>query len=127
MPKTNPEKLQVKPGNSVFIGSHGRELDGDLINLVAPLPDDVTVSSLADAEVVVLFIAGQSDVDAVFTEVLPTVTGARAVWFAYRKGRKDGITRDTLWQDLRNHGWDANSMVSLSDEYSALRAKPQVH
>ena len=124
MPKTNAEKLQVKPGNAVLLKALDRAVTDEERTLILPLPDDAAETDKYEADVAVLSAYGQDDVDRLFAEELPKLTGVRAMWVAYRKGRKDGITRDTMWQNLRDAGWDANSMVSLSDTFSALRAKP---
>ena len=120
MAKSVPEKLTVKVGDSLFLDG----IDDEWRKLLSPLPDDVTVcSEPADAQVLVMFVGDRADLDTKADAHLPSAEAARAVWFAYPKGGRADINRDSIWRRMEEIGWTLNANVSLSDYWSAVRAK----
>jgi hypothetical protein len=116
MAKTLAEKLQIKPNTTVWL-SHPEHLA-----LIGPLPDGArVVDELADATLGLMFV----DSAAATRELCDAHHGDLAkpgiLWFAYPKGNKADINRDSLWKIVADYGMRPNSQVALNDTWSALR------
>lgn len=114
--KTVAQKLLVKPGVPVWVS------DPAYRDLLEPLPDGARhVDSPSEAAVAVVFCASA---DAV-REALAAHSGRLAVpgalWFAYPKGNKADINRDSLWPIVAEHGMRPNGQVAVDEVWSALR------
>jgi hypothetical protein len=46
------------------------------------------------------------------------------LWFAYPKGGRADINRDTLWPLVATHGLRPITQVAIDDTWSALRFRP---
>lgn len=112
-------KLQCKPGSHLWVWPAGAAQAESLL-AGASLPQ----SDLADADVALLFVAGRSDVDAVFTAHRAALAEVRAVWVVYPKGNAADINRDTLWTRLTGFDWRPVAQVAYSETLSAVRARP---
>lgn len=117
MEKTTAAKLQIKPGNTVYLAGGTTQEYG----LIEPLPDGASVvAEPQEAEAAVLFAQDRAALDALLTEPL---AGARAAWIAYPKGNRTDINRDSIWQRLQELRWTLNANVSVSETWSAVRLK----
>lgn len=123
MARTIAEKLQIKPGTELLLGTSSPDQRG----LLDPLRADVTVVDGVDRDtdgVAVMFAHGREELDALFDEAFPNLTAPRAVWISYPKGNKADINRDSIWKRAEESGWTLNGNISLSDAWSAVRLKP---
>jgi hypothetical protein len=119
--KNTATKLQVKDQNAVFVAAS----EVDVAEILGILPTGASLVGAADgADVAVLFARNSGELARVLAGTLPTLTAVRAVWICYPKGNKADINRTTIWQSVRDVGWDLVSNVSMDDTWSALRAKP---
>jgi hypothetical protein len=117
--RTVAEKLQVKPGSSVFlVPDFASNRD-----LVGPLPDNARFEA-NDADVAIVFVATHAELTTRFRDLLPEFTGLRAVWFCYRKANKADLNRTTLIEEAPSFGWDTVANVAIDDEWSAVRIRP---
>jgi hypothetical protein len=121
MERPTAAKLQIKPGDSVFVAGD----EAGLLGLVEPLPDGaVRTDGLAGADACVIFTRDRDTLEARLSEFLPQLAGVRAAWVAYPKGGRSDINRDIIWKRLGELGWRLNSNISLSEEWSAVRLAP---
>ena len=123
MARTTAEKLQIKPGSDLLFGPSTAEQRAFL----DPLPADIAVVddvARGTKDVAVLFASSRSELDALISDVLPHLTGAKAVWIGYPKGNRADINRDSVWKRVEESGWTANANISLSDVWSSVRIKP---
>lgn len=115
--KTAAEKLLIKPDTSVWV-SHPEHRA-----LLGPLPDGVTLADApADATTAVLFAGDAEDLDDVLTEHAAELARPAYVWFAYPKGGRSDLNRDSLWPIVAERtGMRPITQIALDDTWSALR------
>ncbi|GAB3578812.1 hypothetical protein GCM10027406_15710 [Leifsonia lichenia] len=119
--KTVAQKLQVKPGDVVWISGDA----GEERALVGALPDGATETDAGgDASIAVTFVHDREELLARFAADLPSLRGARAVWYLYEKGGRSEVNRDTIMREAGAFGWRANSNVAVDDTWSAVRVRP---
>lgn len=123
MPRTTPEKLQIKPNSEVVLGpsTPGQRA------MLDPMPEGVSiVEGIAGdtAGVVVMFAEDRDELETLLKDALSLLTAPKAVWIGYPKGNKSDINRDSIWQRAEELGWTLNGNISLSDTWSAVRLKP---
>lgn len=116
-PKTTAQKLLIKPNTSVWL-SHPERL-----GLLGELPEGVErVERLEGAEAALLFANDATSLRRLLDEhgtALSTRTGI--TWFAYPKGNRADINRDSLWPIVAEYGLRPISQVAVDDVWSALR------
>jgi hypothetical protein len=112
MSRTTAEKLQIKPGTTVWVSDH--------LDLLGPLPEGTTVVDAPEAATTAILFA---DDEAALRALLDAhdVTAPDIVWIGYPKGGRSDINRDTLWPILGEHNMRPISQISLGDVWSALR------
>jgi hypothetical protein len=124
------KKLGMNPGMRALIVAP----PSGYLNLLAPLPDGLTVSSRAGGTYpfVQVFATRLSDVRK-FARWLPKHAAPNAlVWISYPKktSKAEGeLSRDVIREAMRGTGWRAVSIVAIDEVWSALRFRPasQVH
>jgi hypothetical protein len=118
--KTIAEKLQIKPGDTVYFGGVP-----DAASLVGELPANCrVVDETLEASIAIFFTADSAALDAEIDGAFGALGHTRAVWICYPKGNRADINRDTIWRRVRESGWDLVTNVAVNDVWSALRAKP---
>jgi hypothetical protein len=114
--KSVAEKLQIKPGSSLWLGGE------DQGERIAPLPAGVEiVEGPESAAVALIFAADSAVVLATLDGVAAEITKPPVVWIAYPKGNRADINRDSLWPIVANYGLRPNGQVAIDDVWSALR------
>jgi hypothetical protein len=120
MEKTVAQKLQIKPGNAVFVTGG----DPQTRALIDPLPEGARlVHDAAEADAAILFTIDRVELETTLAEHLSSLAGVRAPWIGYPKGGRSDINRDIIWGRLADLGWRLNSNIALSAEWSAVRLK----
>jgi hypothetical protein len=84
MAKTVAQKLLIKDGETVSFAGAGADERAAL----GALPDGVTEVAPAEAAVSVTFVRTRDELMSQFGTELPALTGARAVWFLYRRAAR---------------------------------------
>lgn len=121
MSRTVAEKLQMKPGDAVFIV--GADEAGR--TALGALPDGAhVVDATKDAAVAVLFADDRAGLEALLAVHLDALADARARWIVYPKGNRADINRDSIWRLVEEHGWSLVSNVAVDEVRSAVRMKP---
>jgi hypothetical protein len=116
-PKSVAEKLQIKPGTTVW--SSGER------DLIGPLPGGAGhVDHLEEATTAVVFASSADALRRVLSEHKDQLTRPSVFWIAYPKGNRSNINRDTLWPILGEYGMRPISQVSVDEVWSALRFRP---
>lgn len=117
--KTIAEKLQVKPGQRVWIS------DAEKFELIEPLPDGArAVGALAQADVALLFVHDAASARSLLAAHRDDLGRPRALWIAYPKNNRADINRDSLWPIAGEVGLRPNSQVAIDETWSALRFRP---
>lgn len=119
-PRTTADKLLIKPGTAVWI-SHPEHHA-----LLEPLPDGAAwADAPADATSAVLFAADAASLDALLAEHSADLEHPTYVWFAYPKGGRSDLNRDSLWPIVSERtGMRPITQIALDDTWSALRFRP---
>ena len=119
------KKLGLRPGmHALIIGPpHG------YLKLIAPLPDGVSVSHVADGihPFVQFFATRASEVKKSVPKLLRHAAGGALVWIAYPKktsGLDSDLSREAVRDAMSGTGWRAVSIVAIDKVWSALRFRP---
>ncbi|WP_235500441.1 hypothetical protein [Leifsonia sp. Root227] len=119
--KSVAQKLQVKQGDTVRISGDA----GEERRLVGALPDGAAETDESGTpSVAVTFVHDRGELLARFAADLPSLGGARAVWYLYEKGGRSEVNRDTIMREAGAFGWRAISNVAVDDTWSAARVRP---
>lgn len=115
--KTAAQKLLIKANNTLWL-SHDERL-----GLIGELPAGVaTADDLAQADVAVLFTDDSASLERLLAEHGDTLAARSTVtWFAYPKGNRTDLNRDSLWPVVARHGLRPISQVAIDETWSALR------
>jgi len=118
------EKLNLKDQREILVvnapASFATELDSLRGVLVQHDPAKATRVDFALA-----FATTQAEVDALAGLLVPRAHGDAVLWFAWPKGTsrryRCELNRDTGWDALRKAGFDSVRVVSIDEDWSALR------
>ena len=118
--KSTAQKLLIKPDDTLWL-SHPERLE-----LVGGLPPGVvTVDDLVEADVVLLFTDDAASLErslAVHGESLRS--RGKVTWFAYPKGNRTDLNRDSLWPVVGRYGLRPITQIAVDETWSALRFRP---
>lgn len=74
-----------------------------------------------------LFVESAAQFEALFPEAAQAAAEGALLWLSYPKGsgkQRYDINRDSLWDLLIPRGWHPVAQVSLDDQWSAVRVRP---
>jgi hypothetical protein len=122
--KSIPEKLQIKPGRTVLFVNKPEAYN----KLLGHLPDGVVVAdqSSKSVDVVQLFVASKQQLEQELPKLKKVVAPKGMIWLTYPKltsSKKTDINRDTIAAYAETLGLEGVAMVSIDDDWSALRLK----
>jgi hypothetical protein len=120
--KTAAEKMQMKPNHRVLTPNAPRFY----AMLVGGLPEGAQVVKSGDADLVHLFVKDRAELGRHLAATLASVGADTLLWISFPKqtsGLATDITRDQGWEPLHEAGWEAVTIVSIDDTWSALRFK----
>lgn len=122
------KKLQYKGQAEIHVLGAPPELAktlGELAREVVVVTDPKSKKAL---EIGLFFVPSRADAAAVAKPVVGRAGPASVLWFAYPKKTSKryaaDITRDDGWQPMHDLGYRPVSLVSLDDDWSALRFRP---
>lgn len=117
-------KLQVRSGSRLWLINVPRALAEEL-----SAGAEVEVVHEEDAhDGVVAFFESPEEVAALGHRIIAGLPGNGLLWVAFRKGppgRAVGLTRDVGWQSFTAAGWRPVRAISINDEWSGLRFRPE--
>jgi hypothetical protein len=119
------KKLFMKPGMRALIIS----APPDYLQLLAPLPDGVIVSSKAagTCPFVQIFAKRLSEIGKIAQKLSKHAAPNALVWLAYPKqtsGIESDLSRDRIREAMSGKGWSTVSIISIDEVWSALRFRP---
>jgi hypothetical protein len=99
------------------------------LNLLAPLPDGLTVSSRADGmyPFVQVFATRLSEISRIAQKLSKHAAPNALVWISYPKktSRTGGdLSRDIIREAMSVTGWHTVSIIAIDEVWSALRFRP---
>jgi hypothetical protein len=114
--KTIAEKLQIKPGSTVW------SLPAGHLALIGPMVESAsTVTTFEESTVAFIFSENAAEVRSQLDELKATLPYPGILWMAYPKGNKADINRDSLWKIVVDYGMRPNGQIAIDDKWSALR------
>lgn len=126
--KTVAQKLFIKPGQRVgFINTpkNAMELLGGFPDGVI-LVDEAAAGVASQVDCILLFAHNQSDLERYLPQARSAVNPKGMIWVAYHKGTsrvKTDINRDIIWAYARSQNMDGVAMVSVNEDWAAMRLK----
>lgn len=120
--KTPAQKMRIKPGSRIAVINDKAEVFGRL-----GVEDAVIAERPADADVVILFVTSQDEVDSGLDRLAGALSTTTAFWIVYPKGSKAAgldVSRDTIWPAAESRGMRPVGMVAVDDTWSGFRLKP---
>ena len=94
--------------------------------IVAQLPADLIEAGESDAEVVLLFILKQAELEKYLPEALARLGEKGSLWVAFLKQsapKATDVTRDWVEAYAEEHGATSVALISVDSDWSALRFK----
>ena len=125
MTKSVARKLGMNPGMRALILAPPPEY----LELLAPLPDGLTVSSTADGmyPFVQIFATRLSEITRFARRLSKHAAPNALVWISYPKkaSRTDSdLSRDVIREAMSVARWQVVSIVAIDEVWSALRFRP---
>lgn len=127
MASTKPlaQKLQIKPGQRVRLINSPRGYASRLGAL--PAGAVLVKKQGAAADVIQLFVDSRAELEALLGQAKAALAGPKAsLWVTYYKGTskiETDIHRDSINAYAKTLGLEGVAMISIDDDWSALRLK----
>ena len=122
--KSIAEKLLIKPGRTVlFVNA-----PPGYRTRIGALPPNTTIlkSGGAPAEVIQVFVKSRAELEAELPKLKRALAPNGLLWVSYAKGTskmKGDINRDSIAAYAHTIGMEGVAMISIDDDWSALRLK----
>ena len=118
------QKLQIKKGRSVYFVNPP---EGYIVQL-GNLPEAAAViSNLAKpVDIIQVFVANREDLETRLPKLQDSLAPNGIIWVTYHKGTwkiRTDINRDIIWQYARTLGMEGVAMISVDEDWSAMRLK----
>ena len=120
--KTVVEKMYVRNATAIVV----LNADARHATLLAQLPAGLIDNDAAQADFVLVFVNNQGELEALLPQAKARLAAKGALWVAYVKGtskHKSDVHRDTIRDHAATLGLDSVAMISIDDDWSALRLK----
>ena len=122
--KSNAQKLFVKPGNALMVVNPPRNID----DLIGPLPSGVAVRRFGGgaSHVILYFCGSRTDLEGQLPGLKAFLEPGGIIWVAYHKSTsktKTDMSRDSINVYSQTLGMTGVAMISLDDDWSAMRLK----
>lgn len=125
MAKTLAEKFFIKADYSVAVINAPDDYLNDLMH---DIPENVRVAETLDGEFdIIQFFATQQDhITDQIDALKASMKDDSYIWFCYPKGGKKAkiptdLSRDTLWEVVKDYDLKAVHQISIDDTWSSLR------
>ena len=120
--KPNAQKLLMKPGNKIWL-IHPPENSKEILG---ELPPNVTLLQHPEepVDLILFFAASQKELEIHTRDLATHIQPGGLIWIAYNKGSskiKTDINRDTLRAYAQTCGLLGVTLISLDDDWSAMR------
>ena len=122
--KTIAQKLLIKEGSTLLLVNPPRGYK----NTLGALPTGAKILKTAakPADIVQLFVANRAELETQLPKIKEAVAPRGLLWVTYHKGTaktKTDINRDTIHAHARTLGLEGVAIVSIDDDWSAMRFK----
>jgi hypothetical protein len=122
--KTIVQKLSLKPGDKLLLVNPPEGYTGR----IGELPPGAMILEQASTQVeaIQVFIANQAELEAQLARLKQLLLPKGMLWITYHKGTsrvKTDINRDTIYSYAQSIGLQGVAMISVDEDWSALRLK----
>ncbi len=122
--KTVAQKLSIKPGSKFLLVNPPAGYAGQ----IGELPSGASLLSQGSGpvEAIQVFVANRLELEAQLTSLKPLLKSRGMLWVTYHKGTskvKTDINRDTINTYARSLGLQGVAMISIDEDWAALRLK----
>ncbi len=122
--KTIAEKLSIKPGTKFLLVNP----PAGFIAQIGELPAGVNLlsDSSSQVEAIQVFVANRAELVAQLPQLARLLSPKGMLWVTYHKGTskvKTDINRDTINAYAHSIGLQGVAMISIDDDWAALRLK----
>ena len=122
--KTIAQKLYIRPGNKFLLANPPQ----GYIDQLGELPPGVIILSDSSClvEVIQVFVADRRELEAQLPRLKELLDPQGMLWVTYHKGTsrvKTDINRDTINAYAQTIGLQGVAMISIDEDWSALRLK----
>lgn len=124
MPATLPQKLQFKPGRRITILNSPPGYIEQLGELSNPVSTQIDPTNQPD--IIQLFVANRQELEQVLPGLWSHLATGGFIWVTYHKGTskiKTDINRDTINAYAHTLGLEGIAMISIDEDWSALRLR----
>lgn len=124
--KTVAEKLHIKPGKSVTFFNPPENND----ELLGGIDQDIAISEGDPADILLAYIEDRKQLERNLLALKSSIKDDGALWIAYHKGTSSvdtDINRDSIAAYAKKNGLKGVAMISINDNWSALRLKITDH
>jgi hypothetical protein len=119
--KTVAEKARIKSGTTIAVLN---PVPGVVESL--GLPDDVTFVGPAEAQLVLLFVSTQAELEEQMPLTVAGLAPGAAIWVFFRKGSKAAgldMNRDSVWAIAEKSDLRPLGLVGIDHTWSAFRLR----
>jgi len=118
------QKLSIKPGNKFLLVNP----PAGYAAMLGELPAGVSLLDTASGavEAIQVFVANRHELEAQLLRLKQLLSPKGMIWVTYHKGTskvKTDINRDTIVAYARTLGLQGVAMISIDDDWAALRLK----
>jgi hypothetical protein len=122
--KSIAEKLSIKPGNKYLLVNAPAGYTADM----GKLPEGVELLRVSSGrvEAIQVFVANRAELEAQLPRLAGLLSPKGMLWVTYHKGTskvKTDINRDTINAYAQSLGLQGVAMISIDDDWAALRLK----
>jgi hypothetical protein len=125
------KKLNFKDQPVIFVLNAPASFDANLEEM-RPLTElRTSLAKVKDAAFALTFATKQKEVDTFADQVAKSTTSDAVVWVAFPKGTskklKCEFNRDNGWDRMGTHGFEPVRMISIDEDWTALRFRRVAH
>jgi hypothetical protein len=118
------QKLSVKPGSRFLLVNP----PSGYIDRLGTLPEGAVLlnKSSSEVEAIQVFVANRAELEEKLPQLKELLSAKGMLWVTYHKGTsrlKTDINRDTIYAYAQTLGLQGVAMISIDDDWSALRVK----
>jgi hypothetical protein len=123
MPESLVKKLQLKPGQKLYLSNTP---PGYMEKLASDLPDLIATTH-GEKDAILIFVNNMAEAETLVAPMLVGLKQDTLFLVGYPKGTskiKTDVNRDTLWKAMEPTGWRPIRLISLDETWSVMRFRP---
>jgi len=119
------KKLNFKGQSPILIVQHPKSFEENLVSVKEETEIFTQLEEVKETEFAMAFVTQQKEIDNLIPQIAAKLKGDALLWMCYPKGSsknyKCDFNRDTGWQIMGQYDLEPVRMVSIDQDWSALR------